>query len=102
MICTVRPFLPAKRDPEHMLARRESDVRPRVAEEFALIVISPPLGSDLNGDCLLIRLALGNRTSRGYSVTGATPQSEYDRCHEKTSFLLTLYRSIRMIPIECR
>ena len=33
-----RPFLPAKRDPDHMLAWREGDVRRRVAEEFAVNV----------------------------------------------------------------
>ena len=32
------PFPPAKRDPDHMLARRESDVRRCVPEEFAVNV----------------------------------------------------------------
>ena len=72
MICTVRPFLPANRDPEPMLAWRDGHVRPRLAEEFALSVISPPLGSDLNGDCLLIRLAPSNRASRGYGASQNT------------------------------
>jgi len=30
------PFLAAKRDLDHMLARREGDVRRRIAEEFAV------------------------------------------------------------------